>query len=326
LIKFKFIRHLLKIRLLCELSCMNKLIRRSCLLLLSLSFAYPCVGEELEPRSWAHLPIDKNFIGSGYAYTTADIDFDPILKIEDGQVELHTLLVKYLRTFELFDKSARVDVVQAHQDGRWFGLLDGQATTVNRRGWTDTTVRFAINLYGAPALAGKNFADYRAAAKDETIIGVGLKVQLPTGEYMSDKLINLGSNRYTFTPQIGAVRASGPWWAEATGMVAIYTDNDEFYNGNKLEQDPLYIIHSHLVYSFRPGTWAGVSAGYNHGGKSTLNGIKKDDQRQNVLWAISAGMPLTPRLAIKFAYANTRTREDTGIDSETFAIGLSGAW
>jgi hypothetical protein len=75
----------------------------------------PC---QLEPRQWTHLPIDTNFIGAGYVYTDADIDFDPVLKIESGQMEMHTWAAKYIRTFALFEKTARIDLLQIYQKGR----------------------------------------------------------------------------------------------------------------------------------------------------------------------------------------------------------------
>jgi len=293
------------------------------LLLFGALFAAPSVAEELEPRRWAHLPIDTNFLGAGYAYTDADISFDPVLKIEDGKLDLHTWAVKYIRTFSLFEKSARVDLLQAYQDGRWTGLLDGVPKTVRRQGWTDTLVRFAINLYGAPPLKGKEYADYRSRVEKETIVGAGLSVQLPTGEYMEDKLINLGTNRYTFRPQVGVVRQRGKWSTELTGMVALYTDNNDFFNGRKLEQEPLYILHGHLVHTFRPGVWASASAGYDYGGRSTVDGDKKDDRKQDLGWALSFGFPVSRQLGIKLIYIGTRTLESTGIDSDTFSLGVS---
>jgi hypothetical protein len=51
-------------------------------------FAYPCLSEELEPRRWSHLPIDTNYFGAGYAYTEADIGFDPVLTLENVEMEL----------------------------------------------------------------------------------------------------------------------------------------------------------------------------------------------------------------------------------------------
>ena len=104
----------------------------------------------MEPRRWAHLPIDTNFVGVGYAYTDADITFDPLMKIEDGQAELHTWVAKYIRTFQLLGKSVRLGLIQGYQEGRWSGLLNGVHTSINKTGLLDTRVRFAVNLYGAP--------------------------------------------------------------------------------------------------------------------------------------------------------------------------------
>ena len=290
------------------------------------SFACPSFAEELEPRRWSHLPINTNFFGGGYAYTEADIGFDPVLKIEDVEVELHTWVAKYIRTFSLLDKTARVSLLQAYQEGRWSGLLNGEPKSIKRSGWSDTVLRFAINLYGAPPLQGKEYAAYRAAAEVETLVSAGLGVQLPTGDYMNDKLINLGNNRFTFRPQLGVTHKHGKWATEVTGIVALYTDNDEFFNGKKLEQEPLYIVHGHLVYDFRPGVWAGLSAGYNHGGKSTVDGTKKDDLKQNLAWALGFGFPVSRHLGFKIAYVGTRTQESTGLDSDSFVVGVAAFW
>jgi hypothetical protein len=285
-----------------------------------------CLAEELEPRRWAHLPINTNFIGGGFAHSDADISFDPVLKIEDGQVDLHTWVAKYIRTFSLFDKTARVHLLQGYQEGRWTGLLDGVPTTVRRSGWTDTRLGFAINLLGAPPLQGKDYAAYRAEAEVETIVGAGLSVQLPTGDYMDDKLINLGSNRFTFRPRIGVVHTRGKWSAEMTGVVELPTDNDDFFNGKKLENDPLYVLHGHLIYAFRPGVWASASASYDYGGRSKINDVQKDDRKQNLGWALSFGFPLNRHLGVKVAYVGTRTQEDTGIDSDSLIVGASAFW
>ena len=79
-------------------------------------------------------------------------------------------------------------------------MLNGVPASTDRDGWAASVRRFAVNLFGAPPLAGQEFLDYRKnVATCETIVGAGLVIQLPTGEYLEDKLINLGSNRYTFT-------------------------------------------------------------------------------------------------------------------------------
>jgi len=294
--------------------------------LCTLLFSAISLAEELEPRRWTHLPINTNFIGGGFAHTDADISFDPVLKIEDGQVDLHTWVAKYIRTFALFEKTARVELLQGYQEGRWTGLLDGVPTTVRRSGWADTRLGFSINLYGAPPLQGKEYAVYRAAIDTETIVGTGLSIQLPTGDYMNDKLINLGTNRFTFRPRVGVLHTRGKWSVEVTGVVELYTDNTDFFNGKELENDPLYVIHGHLIYTLRPGVWAGLSAGYDYGGRSTIDGVEKDDRKQNVGWALSFGFPVSRHLGFKLAYIGTRTQESTGIDSDSDIAGFSAFW
>ena len=177
---------------------------RMALALAVLLLPRPGQAQDIEPRRWSHLPIGANFAGAAYAYTTGDIYLDPELKIQNGQFDLQTIGVKYIRSFELLGKSARVDLTQPYQFGHWTGLLNGVPATVDRNGLADTSVRFAVNLFGAPPLAGKEFAEYRAKADHETIVGMGLVLQLPTGQYYDDKLINLGDNRFAFRPQLGA--------------------------------------------------------------------------------------------------------------------------
>ena len=86
-----------------------------------------------------------------------------------------------------------------------------------------------MNLVGAPPLTGKAYADYRAAAHVETIVGAALGVQLPTGQYLEDKLINLGSIRLLPSPQVGVHQQYYNWSLEATGTAWIYTDNTSFF-------------------------------------------------------------------------------------------------
>ena len=52
--------------------------------------ALPCLAQDIEPRRWSHLPIGANFAGAAYGYSSGDITFNPVLRIEDGQFDLHT--------------------------------------------------------------------------------------------------------------------------------------------------------------------------------------------------------------------------------------------
>ena len=289
----------------------------------SLSTAYAL---EPVPRQWNHLPQDVNFFGAAYAYTEADIAFDPVLRIEDATMEKDTWALKYIRTFELFEKSARVDIVQAYQEATWEGLLEGAPASTARHGASDTFVRFAVNLYGAPPLSGKDYLAYRSTTGNETIVGAGLVVRLPSGDYEKDRLLNLSQNRFTFRPQLGFMHTRGNWSIDFTSEIAFYSDNDDFWNGNKREQDPLLIMYGSLTYAFDPGHWLAASVGYDIGGESTINGVESNDRRRNSGWALTYAYPLNRSSGLQFSYLSTQTLESLGNDTETLAVGYAVSW
>ena len=293
-------------------------------LLLTVRFAH---AQDIEPRRWSHIPIGANFAGAAYAYTKGDIYLDPALKLENVQVDLQTIGVKYIRSFELLGKSARVDLYQPYQIGHWSGLLNGVSATADRRGFADGSVRFAINLYGAPPLKGKEFAEYRATKADhETIVGMGLVVQLPTGEYYEDKFINLGNNRYSFRPQLGAVHNWDKWSMELTMAGVFFTDNNDFYKGGRLEQDPVYNADTHLIYTFSPGLWVAGSFGFGGGGETAVNGVSSGNSQSNLGWGLAVGVPVNHSVGMKFGYVGTRTQVGTGMDTDTFVAAISVMW
>ena len=302
----------------------HRILATCCLaLLLSAQFGQ---AQDIEPRRWSHLPIGANFAGAAYSYTTGDISLNPLLKIQNGQFDLQTIGLKYIRSFDLLGKSARVDLIQPYQFGHWTGLLNGTPATVDRNGFADTSARFAVNLIGAPPLAGKEFAEYRAKADHETIVGLGLVAQFPTGQYYDDKLINLGNNRFAFRPQLGVVHNWDKWTAELTGQGWFFTDNNDFYNGKRLEQDPMYGADSHLIYTFRPGLWLSGSFGYAGGGTTTVNGVSSENNQCNIGWGVALGLPITRAVGVKLAYIGTRTEVGTGFNSDTFTCALSVMW
>ena len=124
-------------------------------------------------------------------------------------------------------------------------------------------------LYGGPALSLDEFRDY----KPDIIIGTSLEVTAPLGQYDSDKLLNIGTNRWSFKPEVGISKTLGPLTLELATGVRFYTDNNDFLDGKTLQVSPLYSVQGHLIYSFTPGIWAGFDALYYTGGRPTIDGI-----------------------------------------------------
>ena len=267
-----------------------------------------------------------NFAGGGYVYTEAEISDSPALRLEDVEMEKSSWVFKYIRTFELFQKSARVDLTQGYQKGRWTGLLDGKLASTERAGWTDSVARLSVNLIGAPPLTGKEYSDYRAKTEVETIVGVALAVHFPTGEYMGERLINLGNNRYTIRPQIGVVHSRHNWTLEAGAGTWIFTDNDDFFGGSRLENDPLYVFQTHAIYTWASGLWASVSGAYAFGRRSTIDGVEKDDRKEIRALSLSAGFPITRDWGVKVGYEGRRRLSTNGVDTDSLVVAISHFW
>lgn len=288
-----------------------------------LSLSLNVKAQDLEPRRWTPIPLDLQVVGLGYGYSNADILFDPVLRAEDVELDLTIIGASYVTSFKVFDKLTRVDVTVPWASGDWEGLVANEPTKLNRVGFLDPVFRVSVNLMGTPALKSKKLHQYLGAKKSNTVVGAALAVHVPLGEYHSDKLINLGENRFTIRPQLGLVHTRDNISYELTGSIFYFTDNDNFYGRQNREQDPLYALQSHVIYSFPRGRWASFSAGYGVGGQSRVEGVRKDDKKHTILSALSFGMPISQTQSIKIAYIYQKTNSSTGIDADSVAIAWS---
>ena len=288
-----------------------------------LCFSTGLGAQEMEPRRWSHLPVDSDILGVAAVHTNSDISLDPVLKIEQGEAEADTIVASYLHSFDLLGKTARLDFRLPYQSIEWKGVLDGEPRKVSREGLGDPLIRLSVNFLGAPALKDEDFRSYRSTHTRNTVVGAALGVVMPLGQYKENKLLNIGQNRYIIRPQLGFVHTRGSWSYELTGTMNFFSDNNDFFGGKKREQDPLSALQTHVVHTFKNRIWGSVSAGYDWGGETTVNGIKKDDKRENLFFSVSAGLPVTRTSSIKFAYVGGRTQKDIGNDNDHFILGFT---
>ena len=296
------------------------------IMLLCLWASTDALAQDLEPRRWSHLPSNLNFIGIGYGYGSGDILFDPLLLIETAEFRNQNLAASYVRSFSFYGKSARIDVLVPYASGRWEGIVDGVDTVAWRHGFRDPRLRLTVNLYGAPALDVKAFAEYRATHPVATTVGVSLTLSPPLGEYFEEKLINLGENRWSLRPQMGVLHRRGNREIELTGSAQFFSDNNEFYKGTRREQDPLFFGQAHVIYTFRPGLWLSASTGFAWGGENYVDGNAKNDAYRKSLWAVSLGLPINRQQGIKLALISGRTNTDRGFDVDAAILAWSYMW
>ncbi len=167
----------------------------------------------------------------------------------------------------------------------------------------------------------KEFANY----KQDLIIGASLQVSVPSGQYDSSKLVNIGTNRWSFKPEVGISKALGPWTLEVAAAATLYTDNNDFFGGNTRSQDPLYSFQGHAIYSFRSGIWASLDVTYFTGGRTTINGTRNDDLQENWRVGGTLAFPVSARNSIKL-YASSGVSSRTGNDYDLIGIAWQYRW
>ncbi len=278
-------------------------------------------AQDIEPRAYSNAPIGVNFLVAGYAYTKGGIAFGPQLPITNPNLNTSNALLAYARVLDLWGMSAKFDATVPYTFLSGSADYKGQTVTRNVAGFSNSTFRLSVNLYGAPALSLKEFADW----EQDLIIGASFRLVTPWGQYDDSKLINNATNRWAFKPEVGISKAIGPWTLEATAAVTYYTSNEDFFGGNRLSQDPLYSLQGHVIYGFRSGIWGSLDGTYFAGGRTTINGELNSDLQQN--WRIGAtlALPVDRLNSIKF-YASKGVSARTGNNYDLIGVAWQYRW
>ncbi|MDD5319567.1 MAG: transporter [Methylococcales bacterium] len=298
----------------------SRFARLSVLAILGMT-AFSVSATDIEPRSYSNIPVGLNFLIAGYSYIKGNVTFAPSVPITNGKLEIHSGVLAYVRSLDIWGKSGKLDIIIPYAGISGQAEVLGEPRDREIAGFADPLFRFYVNLFGAPALSMKEFASY----KQDTIIGVSLAVSAPGGQYDPSKLVNVGTNRWSIKPEIGISKAWGPLTSEVAAGVYVFTDNNQPFQGNTLEQDPIYNIQGHLIYSFGSGIWGALDANYYSGGRTTTDHIVADNLQQN--WRVGATLafPLSRHNSIKLN-GSTGVYSRTGSNYDIIGIAWQYRW
>lgn len=255
-------------------------------LLITLLAASDASGQDIEPRLYSNAPVGMNFFIASFANHTGILATDPDEPLRNAKLTVQTPVFAYARILDVWGKSAKFDV--ALPMARFSGSADvyGKQVTRNVSGLSDPAFRFSVNLIGAPALSLREFQSYQ----QDLIVGASILVSAPLGQYDSSKLVNLGTNRWKIRPEIGASKAIGPVTLELAQSVFFFTNNDNFFAGRTLKQDPVYATRANVIYHFGSGVSAALHALYFTGGRTTVDAVQQDDLKET--WRIGTTLTL----------------------------------
>ena len=273
------------------------------LFILALGFFGTVVdAQDLEPRSLSAIPTGGNFAIASYGYSNGNILVDNSLPIEDLNARLNNFVFAYARSFKLLSRLAKFDVITPYSFGSFTGSVSDIDSVTSRNGLADPLVRLSIVLIGAKPLS---LSEFPKQEYKKFKLGVFFRFRAPIGQYDKTKFINLGANRWAFKLGLGG---SYTFWKKLILEVHLnswyFTKNNEFFNGNTIEQKPLVSAQLHATYVLKPGVWLAVSAGRSGMGETIVNGIEKDDLQQNSRFGAAFAYRIKKHHALKVAFTS----------------------
>ena len=253
-----------------------------------------------DPRNYENTPVGINQLELSYAYVHANTSIDTSLVISGAKFDVSQGAVAYTRYFGFLHRLMWVEA------GIPIAGLGGSISGTNIQGSVtgtgDSTYSVALLLKGGPALSMAQFDGY----KPTTILGVSLIITAPTGLYNRNKILNLGSDRWSFKPEIALSHPFGPgrkWDFDGYANAYFYTDNTSYHGKEVLRQEPLPGLEGHISYSFNDSLWASFDTRYSFRGATLVNGITQNNAQQNFILGSEMNIALNSRNALVFEFA-----------------------
>lgn len=283
----------------------------------------PSVAQELEPRAYWPSPVGTNAAIVTYVFSRGDFVTDATFPELNAEGETHSLEVGYYRGFSFFGRSANFTATFPYVWANARGGVEGVPRRIDLAGSGDPRFRLSVNLVGGPAMTIPEFQTYRQAPK--TILGASIRVRVPLGEYDPDRVINLGTNRWGFKPQVGLIQPITPkWLLELRGGAWFFTDNDDFL-GELLDQGAILNLEADVVYRLRPGLWASFDVTYFSGGRRVISGEETPTSLSNTRLGGTLAVAISGPHIAKFT-ANTGLSTRSGNDFNTLAVSYTYGW
>jgi hypothetical protein len=301
---------------------MGKRLRFVCFALALLRFPDQVYAQFAEAHHYDNAPVGVNQLELAYAYAHSDASIDTSLVVAGARFNLNQGTFTYTRYFGFLHRAAWVEASVPLAD--LSGSISGTNIQGSITGSGDSSYAVTALLKGGPALSADQFADYQPT----TTVGMSLTISAPTGQYNSNKLLNLGSDRWSFKPEIAVSHPFGfeqKWQCDVYAHAYFFTDNTSYKGREILRQEPLPGLEGHVSYFFVHNAWASIDTLYSFRGATVINGVHQNDAQKNFTLGSEVNVSLNPRNSLVFQFAKALVHQN-GPALTGFAVKYSYSW
>jgi hypothetical protein len=297
-------------------------------LALAISFTAATVqlsAQDLAPRAYVITPMHFNTATITWAFYDGGLNFNGTIPVSNARGTYYVSIFTFYHSLNFFGRSANVTASLPYGVGTFQGDLSGQSRSVYRSGLLDSSFRISVNLIGGSAMQPMEFAKW----KQKRLLGLSLKVVAPTGQYSGAKLINWGSNRWAFKPEVGYSERWGHWVLDGYAGAWFYTTNPQYFSPPHPQpqtEAPIGSFEGHLSYDVKPRFWFSLDGNFWFGGVTSLSGIANPATRQtSSRIGVTGAVPVSKHQTLKVSY-NTGTYIRFGGDYQNLSVAWQYSW
>ena len=253
-----------------------------------------------DARAYDNTPVGVSQLELSYTYVRSNASLDPSLAIAGANLNLNQGMIGYTYYFGVFGRLAWVEAAVP------LAGLDGSIAGTNVHGSIsgagDSSYQLGILLEGGPALSISQFENYKPASS----WGLSLTTTAPTGLYNTEKILNLGSNRWSFKPEFAFSQPFEPnqkWEFDGYGNISFYTDNTSYHGKAIIGQQPLPGLEGHISYSFNDRAWVSLDTRYSFGAATYVDSVSQYNAQQNFILGNELNISLSPQNSLTFVFA-----------------------
>jgi len=271
-------------------------------------------GQFTDPRTYTPGTVGVNDFEFDYTYARQNGSIDTSLVVGSAILELNKGDLSYTHNFSLLGQFAWVNATVP------YAFVSGSVAESNISGSTngpgDSSLELAGILMGGKALSAPELTTH----EQTTSVGVSLTVTVPTGEYNADRVLNLGTHRWSFKPEIGVCYPFGPeqkWEIDGYINALFFTDNTAYRGVELLRQEPLPGVEGHISYTVTPSFWASLDTRYAFRGETVVDGLAQNNSQQGFIvgtevhWSPNSHNSLT--LVFARALVHTNAPDYSGV-------------
>lgn len=282
--------------------------------------------------SFQYLPMSigasdsKAFAPGQYIYPNSDIDVNIFI----GTYVYHFTLFNTPSVFAFNVIGGKVGVdVNTNISSEFLPpeITPGTAISQSSIGFSDPDIQLVVNLFGTPPLVSTvDLLNYEPTFS----LDIAAMLAFPIGKYNSEKLVNIGLNRWygrvalPFKWHFGVFSPGYMSSFELTPAIWLFAENDEFL-GHKLENDPLLSLEAHLTHDFTRDFFGSLDMLYQNGFQSKIDGSEVGEKLEigNVGFALN--YQISDNITIRTSFSSN-VFGDENLETSAIRLQFIYAW